>query len=34
MCLGIFMTIDLVRQAVKMFKNHDIEIVEMHHNQK
>jgi len=34
MCLGVFLLINLARQAAKVLQDFDIEIVEKHHNQK
>jgi len=34
MCLGVFLLLNLVKQAAKVLKDYDIEIVEKHHNQK
>lgn len=34
MCLGIFLIFNLVKQAAKVLPDHDIEIIEKHHNQK
>jgi len=34
MCLGVFLLMNLAKQAAKVLQNFDIEIVEKHHNQK